>query len=443
MLNKLPALDLASATVNLTPDQPLEPGDPWHVDLSKARGDQQLSLMRKEFERKGKPFIYAVFSSHRGIGKSTELIQFANDLKSKYATLRLVANNEFDSERIEIEDFLLVLCRAIEEYMRLVVKQPLPKETLDPVEKWFAELTKETTLGTDYVATLQTGIEAKAEIPFFGKLFGSFTALMKGRSEHKQSLKNAIRKYPGSLLNAVNNLLDAAGTILAPKNRQLLVIVDNMDRYNPKEIDSLLATEADKIKSIHCNLIVTPPVSLIYRPFSENINDIYNCFVLPNPKLRNRNGPYDTIGEPGRSALLDVLRRRLDIDRLIPDEKVRDRMILASGGSVRELIDIARRATLRSNATSIGMEDLEPVVVQRRSVLRDLCDTGGYWEALGKLADTKRLTDDPKCLDLLYHRLAFHFNGENWYDVHPLLTEIPEFEIALSAAKKARGSVQS
>ncbi|WP_437563578.1 hypothetical protein [Sorangium sp. So ce542] len=34
-------------------------------------------------------------------------------------------------------------------------------------------------------------------------------------------------------------------------------------------------------------------------------------------------------------------------------------------------------------------------------------------------------------MDVLFHRLAFKYNGEGWYDVHPLVAEIPEFQNAL------------
>ena len=133
----------------------------------------------------------------------------------------------------------------------------------------------------------------------------------------------------------------------------------------------------------------------------------------------------------------------MDLDRLIPDPAARVRLVLASGGSVRELIDFTRQATLVANGKTITPEDVEYVVVKDRSSLRDQINISGYWSALAKLAATKDLTEDPKCLDLLYYRLAFQFNGENWYDVHPLIAEMPGFAKALKKAKSELGILET
>ncbi len=443
MAGKHPAQSLSDATKNLLPDVPLCEGDPWYVDLATARGDQGRSLLKKEFEAKGDEFLFAIFASHRGVGKSTELLRLEHELKSRYESIHLLANTEFDSDGFDVEDFLLILCRAVEQHMREVVKKPISPAVLIPVEDWFSEATKSSSLGTDYVTTVKAGIEAKFEIPFYAKLFASFSSLVKSKSEHKTSFKSVVRKFPGALLSAVNSLLDAAAGILKTEARQLLIVVDNMDRYKPVPMDQFLAGEPDILKSLRANFLVTPPVSLIYRPISERLSGLYRTFILPSPKLRNRRDPYQIVGPPGYEPLLNVLRKRMDLDRLIPDPAAIERLVLASGGSVRELIDFTRQATLVANGKTITIEDVEYVVVKERSSLRDQINISGYWSALAKLAATKDLTEDPKCLDLLYYRLAFQFNGENWYDVHPLIAEMPGFAKALKKAKSELGILET
>ena len=41
---------------------------------------------------------------------------------------------------------------------------------------------------------------------------------------------------------------------------------------------------------------------------------------------------------------------------------------------------------------------------------------------------TKLVSADPRAYDVLFHFLAFKYNGDGWYDVHPLVAEIPEFQ---------------
>mgnify|MGYP000449587431 CR=1 FL=1 len=132
----------------------------------------------------------------------------------------------------------------------------------------------------------------------------------------------------------------------------------------------------------------------------------------------------------------------MDLERLIPDKSAQARLVLASGGTVRDLIDFTRQATLVAKGKSvITCEDVEYIAVKERSGLRDQIDLSGYWPAIGKLAAAKRLIDDPHCNDLLFYRLAFHYNGENWYDIHPLIAELPDFETTLKMAQKEMGKM--
>jgi hypothetical protein len=48
-------------------------------------------------------------------------------------------------------------------------------------------------------------------------------------------------------------------------------------------------------------------------------------------------------------------------------------------------------------------------------------------KTLLKLVRSKQIFPDKTCMDVLFHRLAFKYNGDGWYDVHPLVAEIPEF----------------
>jgi len=434
MAGKHPAQSLSDATKNLLPDVPLREGDPWYVDLASARGDKGLVMLERLFRTKGVAFEFVVFVSHRGAGKSTELLRFEYGIREKYESLHYNSNQEMNPDEFDVEDFLITLCRAIESHMR-EVGTPIPDNVLKPVEDWFSEHVVTTTLGKEYIASIQSGFEMKVEIPLFAKLFTALSFLVKRKSEHKDEVKAVLRKYPGALIGAVNNLLDSASDILAPNGRQLLVVVDNLDRYSPKVVDSFLIGGRDTLRKLHCNMIFTPPLDLHLQPVSEDLGKYYLPHALPSPKFRNRNDPYSTVGPPGLEPLLDVLRKRMELDRLIPEKSAQHRLVLASGGSIRELISLTRLATLQADGSTATAKDVEQVVIKERSDIRDKLDIGGYWPALGHVGATKRLDADPKCLSLLYHRYVFHYNGENWYDVHPLIAELPDFTIYLDEAK--------
>ena len=158
----------------------------------------------------------------------------------------------------------------------------------------------------------------------------------------------------------VNTLLGAAGNRLQQDGLQLLLLIDNMDRYEPKAIDDLLVQSADRFKALACHLIVTPPISLVLRPESQALEAVFRCEIMPTVRLREKGQGYREFSGPGRDSLLEALGKRIDIDRLIPDLGVRDRLVAASGGAIRELLQLAQDVTLEADGDVFAMDDVEP-----------------------------------------------------------------------------------
>lgn len=422
-------------------ESPLESGDPRWQDLSIARGDDATIRLRRLFDRKppGQP-LHAVFSSHRGAGKTTELKRFAHDLRSQYVCIYLEANVELDAVEFAMEDLLLVLARAVEQLLR-ERETPLPANLLKDVERWFTEMVITQTLGQTYAAEIQAGAKAKGGLPFFAELFAKLTSLFKVSSEHREQVKSTLRRYPGELTRQVNSLFSGAAEVLSTEQRELLVIIDNMDRYSPKLIDELLVRDGDRFRQLGCNLVLTPPISLILRPESQSVDSIFKSEVMPTVRLRAQTEPYTKLSGPGRDALLAALSRRIDLDTLLPDEKARDRLVWASGGAIRELLELAHDSVLDVDTPPITLPHVDRVLERRRQRLRDRIDVNGWLEPLVAIGRSKRLTEDSKCLEVLFQRLAFHYDGEVWYDVHPLVTEIPDFKGSLALPRSRRKKV--
>jgi hypothetical protein len=157
--------------------------------------------------------------------------------------------------------------------------------------------------------------------------------------------------------------------------------------------------------------------------------------VLYTVRLRRRDQRYDEFDGPGRDLMEKALRLRINLDRMIPDPEARDRLIAASGGAIRELLDLVAQAAYLASGDVIALEDVERAVARRMDRMRDLINANGWMDALRRLAREKQIFPDPKCLAVLFHRLAFKYNGEGWYDVHPLVAELPEFRDELPSGE--------
>ncbi|WP_170319568.1 hypothetical protein [Polyangium spumosum] len=413
---------------NCDKDVPLASDDPRYADLSEGRGDKAAEMLAtKLLACKEGQYVHAAFVSHRGAGKTTEIQRIAKHVEQRFHMVYLEATVEMDPIQIESEDLLFNIALAVEVEMRRLGK-PLDADLLGRVETWFAEAVKTTKWAQGYSAEVAAGVEGKVEVPFLGSLFAQAKALLKHESEYRTEVKQVLKRYPGTLLQSVNDMLDAANAAIAP--RSLLLVVDNLDRYTPTIIDELLVLGADRIRSLRCNLVVTPPISLLLKPRSAQLDDRYVCFDLFTVRLRARTAEvYDerAFDGPGRDLLEQALGKRIDLDLMMPSKAVRDRLIAASGGGIRELLDLVSMAALYANGEAIVEADVERAIARRKQRIRDQINVNGWWPALRYIAETKQLSADENSLSVLFHRLAFKYNGEGWYDVHPLVAELPEF----------------
>jgi hypothetical protein len=423
-----PARTLREVKLNCDPDVPLESSDQRWEDLSLARGDDALQSLERELKwREPERFVHAAFVSHRGSGKSTEILRLVDRVEELYTTVYIPATIEMNPFEIEAEDLLLTIAIAVEAEMARR-GTPLASELLERVVKWFDDVVRTTKWAAGFQGEAAVGLEGKVGVPMAATLFGSLKALFKTDSEYRTEVKQVLRKYPGTLLQSVNDILDEATHALG--GRALLVVIDNLDRYDPEVIDRLLVASSDRIRQLRCNLLLTPPIGLLLQPKSAQLDRIYSCHFLYAVRLRAPDQAYDCFDGPGRDLLEKALARRIDLDTMIPRKAVRDRLISASGGAIRELLNLVSQACLLARGETIEEDDVERALSKRKQRLRDLINANGWMSALVTIARDKQISPDQKCLDVLFHYLAFKYDGDGWYDIHPLVAEIPEFERA-------------
>ncbi len=409
----------------------LPAGSAWWEDLSSARNDHAMQVLGKVLLWSDSP-TKAVLFGHRGGGKTTEIFRLLDNLKEQFFPIYVEATEELDTAKFQTEDLLLILASMIESKLR-ENDTPLRAESLGRVLGWFDEVVKNTAWRKELQGEVGVGAEVGVDVPFFARIFASVKSLMRYDTEYRTEVKREVRKQPGALLNAVNLLIDEANLVLAPK--RLLVVVDNLDRCDPAVIDEVLLRDADMVKALRCPIILTPPMDLLLRPKTDRIEAAYNeCHALFAVRLRRPEQPYRSFDGPGRDLLLGLLRKRVDLDRVMPDSEARDRLIAACGGAVRELFDLLSASALLSAGDQIRLSDVESAIRARRGRMRDMINVNGWHDALATIARTKQLAPDRKCEEVYFYGFAFKYNGDNWYDIHPLAAELPEVDAAIRRA---------
>ncbi len=427
------------------PGEPLEPGDTRYADLKALR--QGVGLKRLKQELNSSPasgrFHHRCVCGHRGTGKSTELLAFKEWADAQgYLTVRTEVDERFGLISLEVADLFLLTATVAEQAMR-EFGAPLPDDKILRVIQWFAEITKEDRDEAKSEISVEVGAQLKSEIPLLGKLFAKLTAGGKAASSHATTVRQRIRNFPDTLADFTNDLLDWASAKLVEqdKPRGLLLLFDNLDRYDPENIDRLLYRSSDLVHRLACHAVFTIPISLEYDPPSGVIQDCYGfSVVLPMLSLRRRTDAWgamvaDTAFDAGGVRIVrEALGKRVAVETLFANPTDADRLIKMSGGCIRDLMHLVTLAHAHSEegAAQLTQPAVQSAIREMRATYIRRLDADDY-DALAKIARRDPGVTEEKKRRLLYHRFALEYLDENavpWVDIHPLVLETEEFRHA-------------
>ena len=421
--------------------EPLEPGDPRRYDFAPLRYAQVLPRLKKVFQ--GTPvegdFHHRVLCGHRGCGKSTELLAFKDWTDSNgFACSRIEVNVRLGHVQLEFSDLFLLAATAAEGALR-DLDLDLPERALRPILEWFSEITTvDETLRSSELA-----VEAEAQlggkVPFgLGKLFAKFSSGLKAGSNHSRAVRQQLRNYPDRLIDLTNDLLKQAHELLqgAGRSRGLVLLFDNLDRFEPEQIDRVLLRGSSLLEKLACHVLYVIPIDLEYKPLSGPLRDCFGQpIVLPMIPLRERETRWqETVEasdhiEEAVAGMREALSLRLQIEEVFENPEDADRLIRMSGGCIRDLIHLVTLAYEMSEEDRLSPAGCSRSIRELRATYsRNLAGT--HYLRLVEIAERQRVPRDELTQQLLFNRWALEYSdteGDVWIDVHPLVLEIEEF----------------
>jgi hypothetical protein len=346
---------------------------------------------------------------------------------------------------LQFSDLYLLTAMAVEEAMQSF-GAPLPSEKVRQVVRWFAEVTREEKEAVQSELAVEAGIQLEAGIPFLGKLFGKFSSAVKAGSQHAETVRQRLRNFPDTLVDLTNELLRVANESLQARNHPhgLLLLFDNLDRYEPDQIDQVLMRGASLIRRLGCHAIFTIPIALEYAPPSGPIQDEYGTtFVLPMLALRRReDGWAETVAESrcdtsAVRTMVDALKRRVAVEKLFGGTADAELLVKMSGGCVRDLLHLVTLsfqqeagARFSHSAVIAGIQQYRATLVRRL--------TPADYQRLAQVARREPAPRDELTSRLLFYRYLLEYtdNGNVWMDVHPLIIETEEFQRAFTGQSR-------
>lgn len=446
---------LIEAARNLDPAEPIDSSDPRYVDCAEVRGEEGILVTKineailKASKAGSKPKTY-LFSGHNGSGKSTELKSLGKILEEKKLfTIKIDAQDTLDLEDPNYIDILFAIASEIERQMR-EKKMPLPKNLMNSIENWFYDVTTEKTTNKEISAGVEAGIDARTKIPLIAKLFAKVMGQLKYSTNERKILRRKIEPSVSQLMSFINNMVSQSEKILTEKGYLGMVIIyDNLEKM---KLAYPVSNETGEFRSTHetvfidnyhhltgirCHKIYTVPLSLLYSIHHTRLVQLYDdAYVLPMIKVcktRSRNRD-----EKGIDTLLQVARKRMDIDHVFESTELIKKIALFSGGNVREFIRILRYLVEPALPGDLPFREQDIRFTFRR-IIRDYetSPSDNDFDLLARVYTSFSISNDSNHFRMLNNHYIFAYvDGETWYDVHPALQEISKFKAALKRLKE-------
>ncbi|MBE9116289.1 ATP-binding protein [Lusitaniella coriacea LEGE 07157] len=376
-------------------------------------------LVKDSPSRNGK----IIFTGHRGCGKSTLLADFSEQLSNEYFVVFFSVADEIEMSDINHINILFAIALKLisEAESRQIA---IPPNTQKALSQWFASRTR----------TETEGLAAEVGGGF------SLLKLISGKLKVDATVRNEIKQeFERKITDLVAKINEIAAIINAVTTQEVLVIIDDLDKLELARVNDIYR---DNIKALclpNFQIIYTIPIAVLrdkfLRPLLETeTND--QIVVMPVLKLFDKEKSHQPDAEPRAEAkelLVNILEKRILPELIQP--KTLDKVVLKSGGVLREMIRIANECC-RICLRQIRREPDREVIIDDDVLDEAVSEIRNDFDILLGKADYEILVtvyrefkpEDPKqpeFLDLLHGLSVLEYrNRQNWYDVHPIVVEL-------------------
>jgi nucleoside-triphosphatase THEP1 len=288
----------------------------FRVEYGEDTIDELIQLIEDSPSLDGK----VVFTGHRGCGKSTLLAEFSRRIGDKYFVVLFSIADTI--EMSDVNHINVLFSIAVNLMLEAEARQiDIPASTKNAIDKWFAtRIRKE-----------ETSIAGEVGQDF--NILKFFSVKLKVDSKIRYELKQEFERKVSDLVAQLNII---AATIQAVTKKQILVIIDDLDKLDLAVVNNLFK---DNIKALCLpgfRIIYTIPVAALretgLKPTIENeTND--QVVVMPVLKLFKKGDSHLANATPFSETLkilCEILTKRISNNLL--ESSTAEKIVLNSGG---------------------------------------------------------------------------------------------------------------
>jgi hypothetical protein len=424
--------------------EPLEPAEMerYYVDLSAVRKTSAIESVSTILNfQEPADFSTVLFTGHRGCGKSTELKRIQKQWQEDYRIIYLEVNEETDINDARYTDLYLIVIKQVEFELRKLGLN-FDDKLLKNFESWFKDITKENEETVEKSVSIKGEATLQPEAPFLAKLMVKLLAQIKGSDKQKTTIRETLEKDLSRLKADINLLLGDAYVKLRkkfPQCKGLLIIFDNLDRVPPAIADHLFFDYAAQLQELNCTIIYTVPISVLCSPKNPLNQFDGNPHIVPMVNIYEfeRDCCHLTYNQTGLDAIASVIEKRVDVEAVFESHQVLLEMAKASGGHVRQLMQMMRTACQTASTKrhpKITAEDVNYAIKQQQFSFERFIPEDHY-SFLAQVCLTKNVSKDEKGQLMLFNTSVLEYNGDKrWNYPNPVVKQNEFFQKALEAA---------
>jgi len=424
-----------------------------YVDCQEVRGGWEVV---RELGRKitcSKQPTCQLYSGHRGVGKSTELLRLKEYLETQnYFVVYFAADDEdIEPQDAEYADILFACTRHLVEAIKLTNHNPLLSWMKD---RW--ESLKDLAL----TEVSFEGLNLEAQVSQFARI----TTSLRASPDKRRELRQKINANTPSLVEALNDFIREAQKVLPGDSRGIVMIADNLDRIvetqetgKPSNYDEIYLNRSEILRGLACHVIYTVPIAMVYSGRATQLENNYDKpDVLPMIMVRNPDGTDNLAGlarmkelicrrlaliEPSLVQTLEGRVDGLDFPSVFDAPETLKDICLMSGGHVRNLMQLIQKAIDWTDELPITTKAAKRAIEETRETYQKTVQET-QWEILARACHLKQADNDSEHLRLRLNRclLEYRYYDESetlqiWCNVHPLIEGIPRFQDALAKVR--------
>jgi hypothetical protein len=387
-------------------------------------------------------FNTILFTGHRGCGKSTELKRIPSKCENEYRVIYIEFDLELDVNDAEYTDiYLLFIKKVADDLTELRLK--FDPKLLESFELGFKDVTQETEATVQSSVSIETEASAGAEIPFISKLAAKLIGQIRGSSQQKKVIRETLQRNLSRLQTDINLLLKDAFDKLKRKYpdrypKGFLVIVDNLDRIPPSVGNHLFFDYAPQLQELDCTIIYTVPISVIYS-YKNVSNLLGNPNIVPMVNIYefSRSECELNYNQERLDGVASLIEQRVDVSAIFADRQQLLDLAKASGGHVRQLMQVTRlacRTAITRKHSKILAEDVTYALKQQQFDFERSTPGPEYYTILAQVCLDKDITKDEIGQNLLFNLSVLEYNGNSrWNYVNPLVKPSYAFKQALQS----------